>query len=220
MFDLHAQHMLLNAFKLYRDNQAYFESMFPEISQSLRTKYYELYISKTPRVDKAYKLDENASPQIVITEAQNNLLNTQLLSNGGHKKKTMLLRNDLILNVYAPSSDYVRILHRLIQSAFLSFKRSFLQIGYLNVDFIASNEHKPADDTDLEDLRNIRSLSSENIIMYRRELIYSAQKLLEVEPLPGQEDFEVDVDFIMNVPRDINDTTSEDLYTKVVYTTK
>lgn len=219
MFELHAHHMLKNAMKVFKDNQAYFESMFPEISNELRTKYYNLFASQDILIDKAYRKSEKATPQIVIRQAQSNLLNTQLLSNGNHLTKKMLLRNDLILKVHAAKYDYVRILLRLIQSAFLIFKKSFLEAGYMNVDFVASQELTPADDSDLQDIRGIRHLSSEEGFMYALEIVYTSQRMLEVDTLLVP-DIEVDVSVIMNVPKDFKDKTSEDLYTETIYTTK
>ena len=217
MFDLHSIHMLKNALKKFRDDPDYFKSMFPEISSDLRDKYYNLFASEAKIfVEKSYRKQENKSPQIIVRDAETNLLNTQLLSNGGPTKKTMLIRHDLILMIYAPKYDFVRILHRLIQSAFLIFKRSFLEAGYMNLDFVASQEFLPAEDTDLQDVRGIRALSSEAGIMYQREMIYTAQKLLEFEPIVA--DREVDVSVIMNVPADLEDSTSENLYTNTLYT--
>ena len=218
MFELHAHHMLVNAMKVFKDNQAFFESQFPEISADLKTKYYNLFVSQDILIDKAYRKKETKTPQIVIRQAQSNLLNTQFLSNGGNNQKRMLVKNDLIFKVYSSKLDYIRIVHRLIQASFLLFKKSFLEAGYLNVDFVASQELTPADDSDLQDIRGIRHLSSEEGFMYAMEIIYTSQKMLEVEPL--QQDYEVDVEFIMNVPRDIKDKASEDLYTETLYTTK
>lgn len=216
MFDLHSSHMLKNAMKKFRDDPDYFKSMFPEVASSLRDKYYELFLTEEINIDKAYRKGEQPSTQIVLRTAETNLLNTQLLSNGGPTKKTMLLRHDLIIKIYSSKYDYQRILHRLIQSAFLIFKRSFLEAGYLNLDFVASQELVPADDSDLQDIRGIRHLSSEEGMMYQREMVYTAQKLLEVEPLEA--DREVDVSIIMNVPADFEDSTSENLYTNTLYT--
>lgn len=217
MFELHSHHMLINAMKKFRDDQAYFESMFPEISQALRTKYYNLFVSSEILIDKAYQKKETKVPQVIIRQAQSNLMNTQLLSNGGPTKKSMLLRNDLILKLYASQHDFVRILSRLIQSAFLIFKRSFLEVGYLNLDFVASQELTPADDSDLQDIRGIRHLSSEDGFMYSMEMIYTSQRLLEVEPIVA--DREVDVSVIMSVPQEFGNTSSPDLHTDTLYTT-
>jgi len=217
MFELHSHHMLINAMKKFKDDQPYFESMFPEIAQTLRTKYYNLFIASDILIDKAYQKKETKVPQIIIRQAQSNLMNTQLLSNGGPTVKSMLIRNDLILKLYAPQHDFIRIISRLIQSAFLIFKRSFLEAGYMNLDFVASQELTPADDSDLQDIRGIRHLSSEDGFMYSMEMIYTSQRLLEVEPLVA--DREVDVSVIMSVPQEFGNTSSPDLHTDTLYTT-
>ena len=53
--------------------------------------------------------------------------------------------------------------------------------------------------------------------MYSMEMIYTSQRLLEVEPLVA--DREVDVSVIMSVPQEFGNTSSPDLHTDTLYTT-
>jgi hypothetical protein len=208
--------MLINALKHFKDNEDYFKSLFPEIGDALKDRYYNIFNEEKITIDKAWRKFEVPTTQITLAIAEHNQSQTQTLSHGG-QTKTMLLRNDLIVKVISASLDITRIVHRLIQSAFLIFKDSFLKAGYLTVDFIASKELLPVENVAFQDQGRTRVLPSTDGFLYEREMIFTSQKTLEVPPLVA--DSEIDVTFILNVPSDITDITSQNIHTDTVYTT-
>lgn len=185
MLDLHIIHTVKNAVKYYKENRNAFDAIFPDIGQTLKDKYYQSF-QREVSFDKGYLTKIEKLPIITtsLIEVANDA--NQFLGNRGMKQNlVILLNNECRINIYSNEYDYAKVLHRIIQAAMLAFKPDFLKIGYLNIEFIKSEEFEPDED-----------LISDGVKVYGRQLVYRAQQQLIVPPI--EQPFEL--------PWDINPT--------------
>lgn len=172
MLDLHINHTLSNGLKYYRDNRAAFDEIMYDISPTLRDKYYDKLVEITVNFNKAFSEAHNKLPLITTRISERTNDREQVLGNKGHYGKNVLILNqECEINIYSNEYDIIRILHRVLQSTMLIFKGSFLSIGYLNLEFIKSEE------VDLDD-----DLVGDNVIVFHRKVTYVAQKQLLATP--------------------------------------
>tara|TARA_R100000734_G_C3302441_1_gene92965 strand:- start:436 stop:999 length:564 start_codon:yes stop_codon:yes gene_type:complete len=172
MLDLHIIHTIRNATKYYRENESAFNALFPDIGASLRTKYFNAF-QQDISFDKGYLTKIEKFPIITtsLVEVANDA--NQFLGNRGMKNNlVILINNECTINIYSDEYDYGKVVHRVIQAAMLAFKPDFLRIGYLNVEFVKSEEFEPDED-----------LISDGVKVYGRQLTYRAQQQLIVPPI-------------------------------------
>lgn len=173
MIDLHLIHGIANGLKYYQENQAEFSAIFDDISQTYIDKLFNKIQNLDIKYDSAYSNTHDRYPLITTTLAESTTDQDQMLGNMGYnEKKVLFLNQECIVSVYASDKDVLRALHRMIQSAFLVFKKSFLQAGYLNVEFINSTELQPDED-----------VIGKGVTVFAREITYIAQKQLHAKPI-------------------------------------
>lgn len=174
MIDYHLNHVIANGIKYFSDNQDKFRSIFSDVSETyadkLFTKLNELNVS----YNLSYQKKHENFPLITFSITENaDDTNNQVLSNRGYgNNQVLFLNQECEISLYADNMDVMRVLHRLIQSSMLLFKKNFFNAGYVNIEFISSDEIAPDDE-----------IISENVVMFGRKITYRAQKQLIVEPI-------------------------------------
>ena len=172
MLDLHLIHTIKNGVKYYKETESAFNALFPDIGASLRTKYFNLF-QRDISFDKGFLTKSETFPIITTTLKEVASDTNQFLGNRGmQQNKVILLNNECEIYLYSDEYDYGKVLHRVIQSVLLAFKPDFLRIGYLNIEFIKSEEFEPNAD-----------LTSSAVRVYGRQLVYRAQQQLIVPPI-------------------------------------
>jgi len=137
--------------------------------------------------NRAYSETHNKFPLITCKIEERTNDRDQVLGNRGHQGQHVLILNqECELNIYANDYDMIRILHRLLQSSLLIFKGSFLQIGYLNLEFVKSSEVEPDED-----------IAGENVMVFHRKMTYLAQKQILATPPAGEVR---ELDWVLNSP--------------------
>jgi hypothetical protein len=180
MIDLHLIHGIANGVKYYQENQDEFRAIFDDISQTYSDKLYAKIQNLDIKYDSAYSNTHDSYPLITTSLAESTTDADQMLGNQGYnEKKVLFLNQECIVSLYTSDKDVLRALHRMIQSAFLIFKQSFLKSGYLNVEFISSTELRPDED-----------IIGKGVSVFGREITYLAQKQLHAKPiLPADQSF-------------------------------
>jgi len=173
MIDLHLIHGISNGIKYYQDNQAEFTAIFDDISSTYSDKLYAKIQNLEIKYDSAYSNTHDSYPLITTTLSESTTDEDQMLGNQGYnQQKVLFLNQECIVSVYTSDKDILRALHRMIQCSFLIFKRSFLSLGYLNVEFIGSTELKPDED-----------VIGKGVSVFGREITYLAQKQIMAKPI-------------------------------------
>ncbi len=177
--DLHIIHTIKNSLKYFNDNQTAFNGCFPQISTTIRNKYYTRLgaLINEIQLDTAFTRKSNKIPliSIALTEAQ--IEQTTFLGNQGiNGELTQLSNQQCRIAIYSKSMDDIRILHRLIQCGLLMFKKSFFDIQYLDLRYVQS-----------KDLEPIEMLTSDAVVVYVRELIYMSTSEISVKEIIGDE---------------------------------
>lgn len=174
MIDYHIQHVIANGCKYYLDNQDKFVNLFSDISENFAIKLYNKLKETNINFNQGYMKARESLPLITFKVAEStDDTENQVLSNRGYGRNNILFLNQQCeIFIYTDSLDIIRVLHRIIQSSMLLFKKNFYKAGYINIEFIDSSDVKPDD-----------KLISDSITTYNKKLTYNAQKQLLVEPL-------------------------------------
>jgi hypothetical protein len=193
MFDFHTIHTIANGIKYYAESRAAFDKIFSSLSSQIRDKYYNrLSILKNEiQVDVAYTRKTEAFPLIAISLSEGSIEDTTFLGNAGHGGvSTQLINQECRINIYAKDMNDIRILHQIIMATLLLFKQSFFAIDYLDIRYIQSRDLEP-----------IETLTSNQAVVYNREMIYMATQKIEVIQLPS--------DNAYNLPWELNPSIEE-----------
>lgn len=187
--DLHISHTIANGVKYYVDNRVEFEALFFDVAASLRDSYYNKLASLDIKFDVALRKRHEKFPLITISIDEKSADTFQPLGNRGFQGELSLLVNqDCDLNIYSDDLDAMRVLQRTIQSSMLIFKKNFLAMGYLNMQFISSTS------LDIED-----DVITSNVDVYGRSLRYRAQRQINAKP----------PEVAFNLPWELNSTIVE-----------
>lgn len=187
MLDLHIIHTIANGVKYYKDNRDSFNEIMNDMSPALRDKYYDKLVATSINFDRAYSQKHNKYPLITTKIIEKTSAEEQVLGNVGHRGQAVLMVNqNCDITLYDSDYDIMRILHRIIQATLLIFKGSFLKIGYLNFQFISSEELEPDDDA-----------TSDSVMIYKRVITFNAQKQILATP-PGPVD--ALINWVLNPP--------------------
>ena len=172
MLDLHIVHTIANGIKFYKENRASFDEIMNDISDSLKDKYFTKLTNLTINFDRAFSQKHNKYPLITTKIVEHTAPEEQVLGNAGHRKKLVLLVSQNVeISIYDNDYDVMRIMHRLIQAIMLIFKGSFLQIGYLNLQFASSEELAPDDDA-----------TADSVMLFTRVMTFNAKKQILATP--------------------------------------
>lgn len=170
--DLHITHTIANGIKYYVDNQNAFNELFYDVNTTLKQSYYDKLASLEIKYDIAFRKKHDRFPLITVSVEEKSADNFQPLGNRGMQSNLSLLVNQVCdINLYVEDLDSIRILHRVIQASMLIFKKNFLAIGYLNIQFEKSTN------LDVED-----ELITSSVDIYARSLTYTAQKQVNAKP--------------------------------------
>lgn len=181
MLDYHILHTVSNGIAAFKSSQAQFRILFNDVSQDYADKLFNKINTVNVNFNSAYMKSNEKYPLITTLLSENSSDNIQPLGNRGFNNQKVLLLNQRVqINIYANDQDIIRILHRIVQASLLNFKQNFIEIGYINLDFITSTEVLPNAD-----------YNSKDVITFERNLIYNAQKQLVINPINGSEDTEV-----------------------------
>lgn len=174
MIDYHLNHVIANGVKYYSDNQDKFRNIFNDVSESYADKLFTKLNGLNVSYNLSYQKKHENFPLITfsITESADDAENQVLSNRGFGRNQVLFLNQECEISLYADDMDVMRILHRLIQSSMLLFKKNFFNAGYVNIEFISSEEIAPDSD-----------IVSDNVIMFGRKIAYRAQKQLIVEPI-------------------------------------
>jgi|11_taG_2_1085331.scaffolds.fasta_scaffold00581_13 hypothetical protein len=178
--DLHIQHVIHNGIKLYKDNaNDIFRDLFYDVSPALSTKWYNKMNAADIHFDKAFSRKKEKFPLITtrLVEAVDN--RNKLLGNqGAQGNKTIFISAQCDIHIFADDFDFVRIISRICKASILGFKSNFLEKGYLDINFIGSQDLAPQYD-----------LTSEDVIVYNRVISFVATQELNVQPQINPEQF-------------------------------
>lgn len=174
MIDYHLNHVIANGIKYYTDNQDKFRSIFNDVSVNYADKLFTRLNELNVSFNMSYQNKHENFPLITFTIAENaDDTENQVLSNRGFGgNQVLFLNQECEISLYADNMDTMRILHRIIQCSMLLFKKNFFNAGYINIEFISSEESEIDDD-----------IISDNVIMFGRKIKYRAQKQMIVEPI-------------------------------------
>ena len=175
MLDLHILHCIKNGLKYYKDNQNDFKSLFNDIGTTLQTNYYNRLVAifDSIQIDAAFTRETKQFPLISISLNEAELDDTAFLGNfgnPGYNDLTELNNQECKIQIYSNEMIDIRLLHRMIRGILLLFKKSFLDIGYLDIRYIQSR-----------DMRPLEIPTGAGGIVYNRELSYTAQSQLIVK---------------------------------------
>ena len=175
MLDLHILHCIKNGLKYYKDNQNDFKSLFNDIGTTLQTNYYNRLVAifDSIQIDAAFTRETKQFPLISISLNEAELDDTAFLGNfgnPGYNDLTELNNQECKIQIYSNEMIDIRSLHRMIRGILLLFKKSFLDIGYLDIRYIQSR-----------DMRPLEIPTGAGGIVYNRELSYTAQSQLIVK---------------------------------------
>lgn len=191
MLDLHIIHTIANGVNLYKSDRAKFDEIMDDMSQTLRDKYFQKLQNATINFDRAFSQKHNKYPLITTKITEKTSAQEQVLGNVGHRGQSVLMVNqNCEITLYDSDYDIMRILHRIIQATLLVFKGSFLQIGYLNLQFISSEELEPDDDA-----------KSDTVMIYKRAIIFNAQKQILATPPAAPDGL---IPWVLNPPDIVN----------------
>ena len=172
MLDLHIVHTIANGIKFYKDNRDSFDEIMSDVSSGLRDKYFAKLSNLTLNFDRAFSQKHNKYPLITTKIVEHTAPEEQVLGNAGHRGQSVLMvSQNCEITVYDNDYDVMRILHRLIQASMLIFKGSFLQIGYLNLQFASSEELAPDDDG-----------TADSVMLFKRVMTFNAKKQILATP--------------------------------------
>jgi hypothetical protein len=177
--DLHIIHTIKNSLKYFAENQTIFNGCFPQISTTIRNKYFTRLgvLINEIQLDTAFTRKTNKIPLISISLTEAQVEQTTFLGNQGvNGELTQLSNQQCRISIYSKSMDDIRILHRLIQCGLLMFKKSFFDIQYLDLRYVQS-----------KDLEPIEMLTSDNVVVYVRELIYMSTSEISVKEILSDE---------------------------------
>ena len=191
MLDLHIIHTIANGINLYKSDRAKFDEVMNDMSPQLRDKYFQKLTNTQINFDRAFNQKHNKYPLITTKIIEKTSAEEQVLGNKGHRGKSVLLVNqNCDITIYDSDYDIMRILHRLIQATLLVFKGSFLQIGYLNLQFISSEELEPDDDA-----------TSDTVMIFKRVITFNATKQILATPPAAPDGL---IPWVLNPPDIVN----------------
>lgn len=190
MLDLHLTHALKNGIKYFQDNLDKFKSIMPDISADLAERYHTKFAALEVNFDESFQNKKENNPLITlrVNDSQRNQM--QVLGNaGGDTLKTVFMDHTASINIFVEDLDMARVFQRIVQSTLLFFKSDFIRIGYSDITFVKSGQQTLQ-----------RQMTSDNVTIYQRTLVYTAQRQLSVELnrnefdlpwaiLPNPEDF-------------------------------
>ena len=171
MLDLHLTHALKNGIKYFQDNLDKFKSIMPDISAELAERYHTKFAALEVNFDESFQNKKEKNPLITfrVNDAQRNQL--QVMGNaGGQVLKTVFMDHTASINIYVEDLDMARVFQRVVQAALLFFKSDFIRIGYSDITFVKSGQQTLQ-----------RQMTSDNVTIYQRTLVYTAQRQLSVE---------------------------------------
>jgi len=173
--DLHIIHTIKNSIKYFKENRSVFDGCFNQVSSTIRDKYFTRLSSLETelQLDIAFTRKSNKFPLISVSLHEADVDQTTFLGNQGiNNQLTQLSNQECKIRIYSKYMDDIRILHRLIQCGLLLFKKSFFDIQYLDLRYIQS-----------KDLEPIEMLTSDNALVYIRELIYMSTSEISVKEI-------------------------------------
>jgi|13_taG_2_1085334.scaffolds.fasta_scaffold21509_2 hypothetical protein len=170
--DLHITHTIANGIKYYADNENAFNELFYDIGANLKAAYHDKLLALDIKYDVAFRKKHDKFPLITVSVEEKSSDAIQPLGNRGIQSNLSLLVNQVCdINIYVDDLDSIRILHRLIQASMLIFKKNFLAIGYLNIQFQKSTNLEVEDE-----------LITSGVDIYARSLTFTAQKQINAKP--------------------------------------
>lgn len=173
MLDFHTLHTISNGVNYYKNNIEAFKTLFNDVSEDYATKLFNKLNETNVSFNQSYIQNHEKLPLITTKLTENSSDNVQVLNNRSfNNNKVMLLNQNVQICIYETELDVLRVLHRIVQASMLNFKKNFLQIGYINIEFNSSKETIVNED-----------LVSEGVITFERILTYNAQKQLIVQPI-------------------------------------
>ena len=203
MIDLHIVHAIANGVKFYQDNLANFKNTFDDVSASYAERLHTKLTAMNVQFDTANNRKHSQFPLITTNLAEKTQAANQTLSNrAGGTKLGLFLNQECKITIYANDLDEIRILHRIIQSSLLIYKSSFLELGYQTLDFEKSKDLEPADESIGGRVDKLLVIGK-GVLVYRRELTYSALRQLLADPIPGTVETFSDWDLVPDVNNDI-----------------
>lgn len=187
--DLHIIHTIKNSIKYFKDNRSVFDGCFNQLSSTIRDKYFTRLgtLETELQVDLAFTRKSNKFPLISVSLQEAAIDQTTFLGNQGtNGQLTQLSNQQCKISIYSKHMDDIRILHRLIQCGLLLFKKSFFDVDYLDLRYVQSRDLEP-----------IEMLTSDNALVYTRELIYMSTTEIAVKEILN--DVELDIAVLANI---------------------
>jgi hypothetical protein len=173
--DLHIIHTIKNSIKYFKDNRSAFDGCFNQLSSTIRDKYFARLttLESDLQVDLAFTRKSNKFPLVSVSLQEAAIDQTSFLGNQGtNGELTQLSNQQCRISIYSKFMDDIRILHRLIQCGLLLFKKSFFDIDYLDLRYVQSRDLEP-----------IEMLTSDNALVYIRELIYNSTSEIAIKEI-------------------------------------
>lgn len=173
MLDYHTLHTIANGVHYFKTNQIAFRTLFGDVSQEYADKLFNKLNETEVSFNQSYIQNHEKLPLITTKLTENSSDAVQVLNNRSYNNnKVLLLNQNVQICIYETDQDVLRTLHRIVQASMLVFKKNFLEIGYINIEFNGSKESIVNPD-----------LVSEGVLTFERILTYNAQKQLIVQPI-------------------------------------
>ncbi len=173
MLDFHCVHTISNGVDYYKTNISAFKTLFNDVSEDYATTLYDKLNTYNISFNNAHVQTHEKYPLITTKLTESSSDNIQVLNNRGfNNNKVLLMNQNVEISIFSQNIEVLRVLHRIIQASMLNFKKNFLEIGYLNIEFVKSAEY----------IQN-NEIISDTIVTYERKLIYNAQKQLVIQPI-------------------------------------
>ena len=183
IFDLHVIHTIANGIKYYAQNQTAFNNIFNQTSVAIKNKYFTRLqtLVNEVQVDVAFTKKSEKFPLVSVSLSEARIEDTTFLGNTGHGGRlTQLSNQECRINIFAKDMNDIRILHQIIIASLLLFKKSFFDVSYLDIRYLQS-----------KDLEPIEMLTSDNVLVLNRELIYMSTYQLEIAPVQDPNSFDL-----------------------------
>jgi hypothetical protein len=174
LIDFHVLHTISNGVKYYKENQADFLSIFNDVSEAYALKLFNKLADVNVTFNVGFQKKVESFPLITLTvEEFSDDTDNQVLGNRGYALENITFINQQCsINVYSSDIDILRVLHRIIQTSMLLFKKDFFRVGYINIEFVKSSDMEPED-----------GLVGKDVAVYKRLIKYNAQRQITAKPI-------------------------------------
>lgn len=179
MLDLYMLHLIPNAIKYYGADRSLFDPLFPLISETMRTRLWNILQDKTVSFDTAFNTRTAGKLPLITIENSEQFFDDQGLGQHAGVIKDVdgrpepyahiFTSQEVSVNIYADTLETVRLLQAITQASVLLFKQILLKSNFQNIIYIGSTTVQPSAD-----------LQGEQLATYARSVRFAGLHVLEI----------------------------------------